>query len=92
MIDPVALIEADGLRFVLQAYENGPFGFGQAVTPILLQLLNRPVTRHLISPKNGLGVIFAGFTNAFGQGNVHMQRLASASVNVLTVLRSWTGQ
>lgn len=85
-------MEADGLRFVLQVYESGPFEVGQAITPILLQLLDKPATRQLISPKTGLGFIFAGFTNAFGQGNIYLQTLASTAANVLTVLRSWTGE
>jgi hypothetical protein len=46
----------------------------------------------MLTPDTGLGVIFSGFTNAYGSGSTHLERLSSTSINVLEVLRSWSGE
>lgn len=92
LIDLDALLLADGWRFILQIYEYGPYKLTQALTPALISLLDKPGTRNLLTPATGLGVIFSGFTNAYGSGTTHLQRLSSTSINVLEVLRSWPGK
>jgi hypothetical protein len=92
IVDLDALLLADGWRFILQIYEYGPYNLTQALTPALLSLLDKPGTRGLLAPDTGLGVIFSGFTNAYGSGSTHVERLSSTSINVLEVLRSWSGE
>ena len=92
LIDLDALLLADGWRFILQIYEYGPYQLMQALTPALISLLDKPGTRDMLTPDTGLGAIFSGFTNAYGSGPTHLQRLNSTSTNVLDVLRSWSGE
>lgn len=92
VVDLATLIRGDGLRFILQIFENGPYNLTQPLTPVLISLINTPDDRRLLPPDTGLGAIFSGFTNAYGSGPVHIDRLRSTSANALTVLRSWPGK
>lgn len=56
LLDLECLLRADAFRVVLNAFNDGPFELGLAMTGLLCYLVNIPSTRHLLNAGSDLEV------------------------------------
>lgn len=91
LIDLRSVIQADALRVLLQAIDQGPYDLSWGISAALLSLLDSPRTRNVLPKHSGIDVILSGFTQPAGKGAAFMERLTAAYHNVGLLMRSWSG-
>ncbi len=91
LLDIRCLIDSDAYRVLLQAVERNDGSAGLGVCGVLLALFDSPMTREELPCPSGLEVVMSSFTEAYGSGAVHLEKLRNGSINVYQMLRSWSG-
>lgn len=91
LIDLPSVVEADAVRVLLQAIDQGPYDLTWGISAALLSILDSPRTRDVLPSEMGIEVILSGFTQVYGKGANFLDRLRASSRNVGLLLQSWSG-
>ncbi|KAG8904203.1 hypothetical protein FRB99_002106 [Tulasnella sp. 403] len=90
-IDIDLIARTEGMRVLLQALADGPHEISPVLANAFLYLVDAPGTRAYLNPGFDLEIALTGFTDAYGRGSAHVERMKASSKVIATMLRSWSG-
>jgi hypothetical protein len=91
IVDVHLLLRSNALRVLLQSFSEGPHELAPSVALVLLYVADAPATRSALRPGSDIEMALSGFTDVYGSGESHLNRLKASHKVVSTMLRSWTG-
>lgn len=91
LIDIDSLTRTGGLRLLLQVLGDGPAELTSMLVTAFLQIADYSRTRAYLRIGCDLEVALSIFTDAYGKGPEHAERMRACSKLIQLMLRSWSG-
>lgn len=89
------VVDADGIRVLLQSLVEGPYEFAPSIAMVFLYLIDRPHLRAHLRPDVDIEIALAGLTEVGFNPKVTSQqeeRMRSSGRIMVLMIKSWSGE
>ncbi|EIW81055.1 hypothetical protein CONPUDRAFT_90112 [Coniophora puteana RWD-64-598 SS2] len=91
LLDIDLVARTGGIRFLLHALGEGPIELAPLLAATFLHIVDSPKTRCYLRLGTDLEIALSPFTDAYGRGPDHADRMRGSAKVIQLMLRTWSG-